>query len=297
MTSDTALRERSAPSSATERTGAPEATGPAATDQVGSARDDRAAVDKAISLLVAFGDQSATGVGVSELARRAQLSKSTAFRVLQMLERNGVVERLGTSYRLGTRLAELGRSVYAADHDRLRDQLTPFVTDLYEATHETVHLAALHGTDVVYLTKLFGHRHVKSPTRVGGRVPAYATAVGKALLAFDPHGLELTLARQIVRFTTATVPDHDRLQEQLIAVRSTGIAREDEEVVPGLACLAAPVFGPNGIAVAAISVSVPAGRLDQARLEPLLRQIASSASHALSTARPVGRGRARTLAL
>jgi IclR helix-turn-helix domain len=61
-----------------------------------SVRDDRAAVDKAFSLLVAFGDEASTGVGVSELARRASLSKSTAYRVLGMLERNAMVERIGT---------------------------------------------------------------------------------------------------------------------------------------------------------------------------------------------------------
>ena len=77
-------------------------------------RDDRAAVDKAISLLVAFGDQASSGLGVTELARRAQMSKSTAYRVLGMLERNAVVERVGTGYRLGSRLHELGRAVQCA---------------------------------------------------------------------------------------------------------------------------------------------------------------------------------------
>src|SRR5690242_17641721 len=121
-------------------------------------RDDRAAVDKAISLLVAFGEQASTGVGVSELARRADLSKSTAFRVLGMLERNGVVERIGTGYRLGARLHQLGQAVYSPEHERVRDLLLPFLTDLYEMTRHTVHLAALHDTDVVYLAKLYGHR-------------------------------------------------------------------------------------------------------------------------------------------
>lgn len=66
-----------------------------------SVRDDRAAIDKAFSLLVAFGDQASSGLGVSELARRTNLSKSTAYRVLGMLERNDMVERIGTAYRLG----------------------------------------------------------------------------------------------------------------------------------------------------------------------------------------------------
>ena len=87
-----------------------------------SVRDDRAAVDKAFSLLVAFGDEASTGVGVRELARRASLSKTTAHRLLGMLERNAMVERIGTSYRLGPRLHELGLAVYPRSHERVRDQ-------------------------------------------------------------------------------------------------------------------------------------------------------------------------------
>lgn len=251
-----------------------------------SPRDDRAAVDKAIGLLMAFGPQSCSGIGVSELARRADLSKSTAFRVLGMLERNGVVERVGREYRLGARLSELGRQVYSPDHDRVRDFLIPFATDLYESTHETVHVAALHGTDVFYLTKLYGHRHVKAPTRIGGRVPAFATAVGKAMLAYDQEALDHVLASELVRFTTATVATPEALLEQLHQVREQGIAREFEEVVPGLSCLGAPIFGPGGRVIAAISVSMAPGRLDPARIEPTIRQVASAASQAAARMRP-----------
>ena len=263
------------------------------TDTVSGARSDRAAVDKAISLLVAFGAQAATGVGVSELARRAALSKSTAFRVLGLLERNGVVEKVGKEYRLGVRLHELGRSVYAPEHDRIRDELIPFVTELYEATHETVHLAALHGTDVVYLAKLYGHRQVDAPSRIGGRVPAFATAVGKALLAHDPDALALVDAQRLVRFTTRTVESHEALHAQLAGVRRAGIALEREEVRPGLSCLAAPVYGPGGRAIAAISVSMPTPRLDERVLGPVVRRVAGAASQKMGrtrTTRPVALG-------
>jgi DNA-binding IclR family transcriptional regulator len=128
-----------------------------------AAHDDRAAVEKAMTLLTCFGGQAGSGIGVSELARRAQLSKSTAYRLLVVLERNGVVEKVERKYRLGQRLHELGRDAYVAEHDWLRDSLTPYLVDLYESTHETVHLGALHGTDVVYLSKLYGHRQVRSP--------------------------------------------------------------------------------------------------------------------------------------
>ncbi|MDF2707258.1 MAG: transcriptional regulator [Nonomuraea muscovyensis] len=247
-------------------------------------RDDRAAIDKAVSLLISFGDQAGTGLGVSELARRAELSKSTAFRVLGMLERNGVVEKIAGKYRLGQRLHELGRHVYVPDHDRIRDLLIPFLTDLYELTHETVHLAALHDTDVVYLSKLYGHRQVRSPSRIGGRVPAHCTAVGKVLLAYDHDALDRVLASGLRAFTPKTITDPGRLAASIAETRRTGVAFDDEESTVGLHCIAVPVMGRGGTAVAAMSVSGPIGRLDTRAREPALRRVSAAASQALSRA-------------
>lgn len=248
-------------------------------------RDDRAAIDKAVSLLVSFGDQANTGLGVSELARRSGLSKSTAFRVLGSLERNGVVERVGSDYRLGRRLLELGTRVYAPEADRIRDVLTPFLADLYELTHETVHLAALHGTDVVYLAKLYGHRPAPSPSRVGGCIAAYCTAVGKALLAYDHEAATRTLRSPLRPFTARTLCDPTRLSEHLDAVRRDGIAFDHEEALAGLTCVAVPVLGPAGRAVAALSVSGATGRFDPYAQAGALRRVSHAASQALRRAR------------
>ncbi|MCX4091058.1 IclR family transcriptional regulator [Nocardia sp. alder85J] len=248
-------------------------------------RDDRAAVDKAVSLLLAFEDQTGAGLGVSELARRAQLSKSTAFRVLGMLERNGVVERIGTGYRLGARLHQLGASVYSPECERLRDLLLPYLTDLYESTHHTVHLAARYDSEVVYLAKLYGHRTVAVPSRIGGRLPAHCTAVGKALLAYrtDPGG-PVTEPR---RMTPHSVTDPVRLADELSVVRRTGIAYEEQESRLGVSCMAAPVFDGSSRAVAAFSIAGRHGQLDTRRLEPVLRRICAAASKIAGRAQPV----------
>ncbi|WP_213575839.1 IclR family transcriptional regulator [Rhodococcus sp. USK13] len=250
-------------------------------------RDDRAAIDKAISVLACFGDDALSGVGVSELARRAALSKSTTHRVLAMLERNGVVERTGTDYRLGDRLQKLGRTVYSPGQEELRDLLIPFLTDLYVATQETVHLACLSGTDVMYLAKLYGHRRTASPSRIGQRIPAHCTAVGKALLAYEPDGAQLTMLGALRRFTDRTIVDPAALTCELNAIRSRGIAVENGEVQNGLSCVAVPVMGPNGRPVAALSVSAPTGRLDVQRQSITLRRVASAAAKVLPSARTV----------
>lgn len=249
-----------------------------------SSRDDRAAVDKAFSLLLSFDDQPGVGLGVSELARRAELSKSTAFRVLKMLERNGVVERVGSGYRLGSRLHELGRRVYSAHHDEVRDVLTPFAADLYELTRQTVHLAALHGTDVVYIGKLYGHRRIPAPSAVGARVAAHCTALGKVLLAFDSSAFDAAISSELSPLTDHSISDPSALAAQLMRVRQEGIAYDDQEAAPNLTCVAAPVFGVGNRAVAALSVSGPVGDFDARGFASVLRRVAHASSQALQRA-------------
>ncbi|MEU6408199.1 IclR family transcriptional regulator [Microbispora sp. NPDC046933] len=245
-------------------------------------RDDRAAVEKAVNLLESFGSQGSTGIGVSELARRAELSKSTAFRLLGVLERNGVVEKVGQKYRLGERLHELGRQVLAPGHDQVRDALLPFMTDLYELTRGTVHLAALRGIEVVYLFKLHGHRPVPSPSRIGGRAPAHCTAVGKVLLAYDHDALDRVLCTELRRHTPSTITDRAGLAEQIGRVRAEGVAFDDQEAAPGLSCVAVPVFGAPGKVVAAMSVSGPTGRFDTRAQAASLRRVGAAASQQLT---------------
>ncbi|GAA4965849.1 IclR family transcriptional regulator [Nonomuraea thailandensis] len=235
-----------------------------------------------MNLLESFGSQGSTGIGVSELARRAELSKSTAFRLLGVLERNGVVEKVGQKYRLGERLQELGRQVLAPGHEQVRDVLLPFTMDLYELTRGTVHLAVLHGVEVVYLSKLHGHRPVPSPSRVGGRAPAHCTAVGKVLLAYDHDALDRVLRTELRRYTASTITDPAGLAAEIARVRDEGVAFDDQEAAPGLSCVAVPIFGVRGKVVAAMSVSGPTGRFDTRAQAGSLRRVGAAASQQLA---------------
>lgn len=253
-------------------------------------RDDRASVDKALSLLIAFRAQTQTGIGVSELARRSGMSKSTAHRILGMLERNRAVERAGTAYRLGPVFAEIGVRVDSPIHDALRDLLTPFLADLYQATHQTVHLAALHGTDVVYLNKLNGHRSVRSPSRIGGRIPAYCTAVGKVLLAHDAGAMDVALSGPLSPWTEKTIVDPEQLARELEAIRESGLAVDRGELLADLHCIAGPVMGPRGRPVAAFSVSCSAGT-DPTAYAVELRRLCYAASRTLQSSRALSGAR------
>ena len=236
-------------------------------------RDTRTAVDKAMALLRAFGNEGSVGVGVSELARRCDLSKSTAFRLLGILAKNGAVERAGSSYRLGPMLFDLAEPTPSPHIDLLNEVLTPYLAKLFEVTRQTVHLAVLTGHEVTYLNKLHAQFKVSSPSRIGGRAPAYCTAVGKMMLAYDHDAMEEILAGELEPWTSHTITDPVQLRAEL------------EEIMMGLNCIAAPVMSPARIPLAALSVSGRVGVMEPERYEPLLRKVCFEAGKAIAARR------------
>lgn len=249
-----------------------------------SAPEQQTAVDKALVLLKSLAELDGE-VGVSELARRTRLTKSTAFRLLGILQRNDLVERVGSNYRLGAELFDIGTRVYGPAPLMLRERLLPYLADLYELTHETVHLAVLHDTDIVYVNKIHGHRAARSPSRIGARLPAYCTGVGKALLAFDHDAAEAAMAAGLPALTEYTLVEPDAFRAELRRIRQDGIAYDRQEAALGLTCVAVPIMGPGGRPVAALSVAGADQRFDPAHYAPALRRVAYEASRAVATAR------------
>jgi DNA-binding IclR family transcriptional regulator len=256
---------------------------PAAECEPGAAPEQQTAVDKALTLLKSLAELDGE-VGVSELARRNRMSKSTAFRLLGILQRNDLVDRVGSDYRLGTQLFDIGARVFGADALVLQERLLPHLADLYELTHETVHLAMLHGTDIVYVNKLHGHRAARSPSRIGARLPAYCTGVGKALLAFDHDAAEAAITAGLPARTEYTLADSERFQADLRRIRQEGIAYDRQEAVLGLTCIAVPVMGSAGRPVAALSIAGADRRFDPARFAPALRRVAFEAGRTINAA-------------
>jgi DNA-binding IclR family transcriptional regulator len=246
--------------------------------------EQQTAVDKALVLLKSLAEHDRE-VGVSELARRARLTKSTAFRLLGILQRNELVERVGSNYRLGAQLFDIGNRVYGPTPLLLQERLLPHLADLYELTHETVHLAVLHGTEIVYVNKIHGHRAARSPSRIGARLPAYCTGVGKALLAFDHDAAEAAVEAGLPARTEYTLSDPALFRAELRRIRSDGIAYDRQEATPGLICVAVPVMGPLGRPVAALSVAGADHRFDPARYAGALRRVAHEAARAVTAAK------------
>ncbi len=256
--------------------------------------EQQTAVDKALVLLKSLAEQDRE-VGVSELARCARLSKSTAFRLLGILQRNDLVERVGSNYRLGIQLFDMGNRVHGPTPLLLQERLLPHLADLYELTHETVHLAVLHGTEIVYVNKIHGHRAARTPSRIGARLPAYCTAVGKALLAFDHDAAEAAIEAGLSALTEYTLTDADSFRAELRRIRRDGIAYDRQEATLGLTCVAVPIMGPVGRPLAAVSVAGADHRFDPSRYAGALRRVAHEAARTVTAAKargsiPSGRG-------
>ncbi len=208
---------------------------------------------RAVALLDAFTAEE-HDLGLAELVRRTGLPKSSAHRMLGELVSLRLLERTGSGYRLGGRLFELG--MRASVERGLTEVAIPYMEDLYERTHETVHLGVREGVEVVYVAKIGGHRQAPAPSRIGGRMPLHCTAIGKALLAFGPASLPAdVVAAGLTRRTPRTIVAPGVLERQLATIREHGVSYEHEESTVGLSCVAAPVLDGDDRALAAVSVT------------------------------------------
>ncbi|MFP3459962.1 IclR family transcriptional regulator [Arthrobacter globiformis] len=231
-------------------------------------------VHKAAALLIAFNHTGGCAT-LTELAREACLPKSTAHRLLGILREVGLVDRNDMEWYLRRPVLQLGALALRGGAGALREVALPYMTQLYEETHENVHLAMLEGCEVVYLEKVYGHRSAPSPSRVGHRVGAHVSAVGKAMLAFSDEGTIRDVIMSGLRPATPhSVISPRALLRQLEAVRSSGVAYDLEECRQGLTCVAAPVVTAEGRPVAAISV---AGSTRTMRLDLVAEKVKAAA--------------------
>lgn len=235
---------------------------------------------KLLAILDAF-DPDHTALSLSDLARRSGLPLSTAHRLVAELMAWGGLERGGDQrYRIGLHLWEVASM--APRGLGLREAAMPYMSDLYEATHENVQLAVREGVEVVFVERIAGRHAVPVLTRVGGRFPMSATGVGLVLLAFAPAEVqERALTSPMERFTTMTVTDPGRLRRILAGVRQRGWAVSDRQVTLDALSVAAPVTGPAGEVVASLSVVVQAEGAEPGALAPAVRAAARGISRIL----------------
>jgi len=239
------------------------------------------AVDNAMRLFDEFRDGEE--LGVTALARRLDLHKNNVFRVLATLEQRGYIEQNPATggYRLGVAALQLGHA-YTRGGDLLA-RARAVVRELAARCGETIHLGILRGHEVVHLDGAPSGRLLAGALRVGERLPAHCTALGKALLGCAPAGLREAYDRDVAsrgleERTPASIVDPQKLFEQMRSSAVRGFALDLEECERGLVCAAAPVFDSEGAAVAALSLSAPGFRVDEARLiEEAVPQVVEAA--------------------
>lgn len=219
---------------------------------------------------------------MKQISEQTRLNKSTAYRFLSHLEREGylVREEHGV-YMLGMRLFELAS---ASNHEStLRRVAAPVLRDVLRVTGETVNLGVLHGFWVVYLEVLESAHEFRMVSRVGARQPIYSTALGKALAAFLPADKSERALESVEfqSFTHHTITNFAQFKEELAKIRERGFAVDNEELFLGVRCISAPVLNSSGEAIAAISVAGPTSRISQSKV-PLFGATVRDAAHAIS---------------
>ena len=138
---------------------------------------------------------------------------------------------------------------------------TPFLEDLYERTHETVHLGVREQLDVVYTSKIGGHGFAEVPSRIGQRLPLHCTAIGKMLLANSGEAAcAAVFDRGLTPRGPRTITDPATLLAELKTIRESGFSFEFEESTPGLTCIAAPILDQDDQVIAAVSIAGPSYR-------------------------------------
>lgn len=228
---------------------------------------------RVLSILAVF-EKSLAPRSLTEIAAETGLALSTTHRLVKELEEWDALRRDASGrYQIGIRLWELGQHAGR----QVRDIARPLLQDLYSLTQETVHIAIREHTDVLYIDRVYGTRRVPQASRVGGRLPLHATAVGKVILAFEEEWVrESVLAQPLARRTADTSVDPAQLRIQLAVVRERGYALTRDEVREGTASIAVPVFqrgdGAIGAGLGLVTTTDNAAALE--RHLPALRGIA-----------------------
>ena len=235
-------------------------------------------VAAAVRLLKAFSEQQ-TEIGISDLARKLGVAKSTVHRLAVTLCTDGMLEQNPDSgkYRLGISLFRLGSLVRR--RMSVSNEARPLLRELREKVNETVHLAVLDGHEIMYVYNLESTQAIRMRSDVGVRKPAYCTAEGQAILAFQPPEVVDDIIRAgLAARTPQTVTDADKLKRVLEAVRQRGCAIEDEESELGMRCIAAPLRNDAGEVVAAIGLAGPVSRLSKKALATYLPHVIETAA-------------------
>jgi IclR family acetate operon transcriptional repressor len=231
-------------------------------------------IRKVLSILELL-DSAPSGLQLNQIAEGTGINKSTAHRFLCHLESEGYLFRDGFgNYMVGAKLSRLGSG--ASFQSTLSKLARPVMENLRKITGETINLAVLDGTDVLYIDVLETVHTFRLVTRIGSHLPFYSTSLGKAMVAAIADSTRLEELLNGVEFeptTPRSINNIGRLKKQLAIVRRQGYALDDEEAVAGIRCIGAAILEANGEVVAALSISGPVVRFTSDRVPLFSREL------------------------
>ena len=231
------------------------------------------AVDRALDILLCFNEGNPR-LSLSQIAGQLNLPKSTIHRHLATLENKHFINREQATgmYHLGLRFVEMAALILQEAGFQRWTQ--PYLERLSAEYGETVDLAVLDGTHVIYLQVIESSQRVKIAAAVGQRLPAYCTASGKAFLAFLPEEqVREILPERMIRYSENTRVSLPELYEDLRATRERGFAISEQEYEKDINAGAAPILDASGYPVAVIAVAGPSYRLSHEQMSVLGKSI------------------------
>jgi IclR family transcriptional regulator, KDG regulon repressor len=235
------------------------------------------AVDRALDILLCFSRQTPQ-LSMTQIAEQVGMNKSTVHRLLGTLERKRFVQRdLNTNqYRLGIRLMQM--AYLTMEQSDLRHVAGPIMQQLCEQFQETITLAIMDEADVVFLDVVESTQRVKLAASIGQRMPAFATAAGKIIMAFsNPDSVRMLLEKGMRSYTPTTVHSQETFLRELVQVHEDEFAISDQEYEAGINAVAALIKDGDGKPVGAVSVAGPAFRLTKERMRAIGPQLVATA--------------------
>ncbi len=239
------------------------------------------AIARTLNVLESFLDRRE--LGITELAKRLDLSPSTTHRIVRALVARGYLEqdRDSERYHLGRStivLGQAGRRHLGLDH------ALPILERFGAETGESVNMGLLDGHNVVVTLRVTSPQPLRFDQPVGSRIPVHCSSMGKSLLAFKaPNGPGDLSMLQYTKVTSNSIGSVNDLLEDLKGVRERGFSYDHEESILGVSCVGAPILDVAGTAVAAIAVQAPTARMTSGRADELGSRIMAVAAEVART--------------
>lgn len=231
-------------------------------------------LDKSLSVLDILFKNNAP-MSITGISKKLGIYPSTIHRILDTLKYRGYVEQNSDDqkYLLGLKLVELGMTRY--HQISLAKEASPFLKELVDECHETVHLGILYHENVLYIAKEDSPQTIRMVSRVGRRASLYSTGLGKILLAYlsEKERKKIIAHIKIRRFTENTITNKIELEKELEQVRKQGLALDREENEKEVYCIAVPIKNYRGKVIAALSISSPTYRINAQRKKFLKKSI------------------------